>query len=66
MPVRVEISKRFDDKDGEIGDEEELHTRSDVKIEADPVAFYTSTGSHTRFSVLGGKWGCKEGANAPD
>jgi hypothetical protein len=58
-PVRcdslVVINESFEEEDGEIGDEEELHTRSDVEIEADAVAFYTGTGSHSKASVKRGK-----------
>src|SRR5262249_33229564 len=56
----VAVHESFQNKNGEIGDQEELHTRSDVKIEAYPVAFYSCARSHTQFSLRGDNQSCKE------
>jgi len=42
----IVVSECFEDEDGEIGDKEKLHTRRDVKIEADAVVFDARACSH--------------------
>src|SRR5579859_5951580 len=50
----IVVDESFQNENGEIGDEEKLHTRSDVKIEADAVALYAGARGHVKFSVRGG------------
>ncbi len=48
------MDKELEEKNGEVGDDEELHTRSDVEIEAEAVVPDAGAWSHTQVSLRSG------------
>jgi hypothetical protein len=55
------MDKGFEDVHGDIGDDQQLHTRSDIKIKTDAVGAYAGAGSHGFFSLRSESGGSKDG-----
>jgi hypothetical protein len=55
------MNESFQDVNGDVGNDEELHTRSDVEIETDAVSAYGGARSHAEASLRGKGGGVKAG-----
>src|SRR5882757_9652037 len=54
------MDKELQEIDGEIRNDQELHTRSDIEIKTDAVGANGGAGSHQKFSLRGKTRGVKE------
>src|SRR5258708_17251774 len=55
------MDKQLQKIDGEIRNDQQLHTRSDIEIKADAVGANGGAGSHQKFSLRGKTRGVKKG-----